>query len=269
MPKKRYVTLQIIPDDSTETWTFKIRYRFFEFLFYAGVVALLALAVASVKITQINAKVLAANHLAMRNQELLESQKKMELLELELSEIAEREKLIRNLLQAFVDEDTVSSDEAQHQAVIPDIRKYVSSVRAIEHALRDKRPGSLRDHVPDIWPVGGIVSRGYLESPRPDLDHRAVDIVAAENALVVSAAKGIVTASGWDADLGKYVRIDHDFGIETVYGHLSQFLVQSGDPVEKGASLGLVGNTGNSLGPHLHYEVIFKNTPVDPMRYLK
>jgi murein DD-endopeptidase MepM/ murein hydrolase activator NlpD len=268
MAKKRYVTLQIIPDDSTETWTFRLRYIFFEFLFYAGVIALLAMAIASVRVTQINAKLIAANHLADENKNLIERQKKMLLLEEEMGRIAEREKAIRSLLQAFAAEDTVISQEPNHVSVIPDLGKYLAKVRDLEKQIRGSRAGTLRDHVPDIWPVAGIVSRGFTQSQQPDLNHEALDIVAAENALVVTSAKGIVIASGLDKDLGRYVRVDHDFGIETVYGHLSQSLVQAGDHLEKGTALGLVGNTGNSLGPHLHYEIIFKGQAVDPTKYL-
>ncbi len=269
MAKKRYVTLQIIPDDSTETWTFRLRYAFFEFLFYCAVIALLAMALASVRITQINAKLLAANHLANANKVLVERQKKMDLLEKELAEIGEREKAIRRLLQAFAAEDTLTNSEPTQVNVIPDMGKYLAKVRNLERQLRGKNASTLRDHVPDIWPVVGIVSRGFVQSPQPELDHEALDIVAPENALVVSSAKGIVTATGLDEDLGRYVRIDHDFGVETVYGHLSQSLVQAGDHVDKGMALGMVGNTGNSFGSHLHYEIIFKGQAVDPMKYLR
>jgi murein DD-endopeptidase MepM/ murein hydrolase activator NlpD len=269
MAKKRYVTLQIIPDDSTETWTFRLRYAFFEFLFYSSVIALLGMALASVRITQINAKLLTANHLAAENNVLVERQKKMELLEKELAHISEREKAIRSLLQAFAAEDTLPTTAPSEAPVIPDLGKYLAKVRDLERQMRGKNPSSRRDHVPDIWPAAGIVSRGFAQSPLPEIDHKAIDIVTAENALVAAAAKGIVTASGLDKDLGHFVRIDHDFGVETVYGHLNQSTVQVGDHVEKGVAIGLVGNTGNSLGSHLHYEIIFKGQAIDPMKYLR
>ena len=85
----------------------------------------------------------------------------------------------------------------------------------------------------------------------------------------MSAARGIVVESGWDRDLGKFVRIDHDFHTVTLYGHLSRTYVQEGDHVEKGATIGAVGNTGNSFGPHLHYEILVRGKSVDPGPYLK
>ena len=92
MSKKRYITIQIIPDDSSDSWTLKLRYRFFEFLFYATIIALFAIALAAVKITEINGKVLSAGHLFQVNQQLLEKQEKMTQLEQKLSLMAEQEK---------------------------------------------------------------------------------------------------------------------------------------------------------------------------------
>src|SRR4051812_25392101 len=100
--KKRFVTIQIVPDDMSEAWTLRLRYRFFEFLFYATIIALFAVGFAAVKIVQIQGKVLLANHLAARNQQLVEQQKKMELLERELAGVTEKERAVRDILQAFL-----------------------------------------------------------------------------------------------------------------------------------------------------------------------
>jgi murein DD-endopeptidase MepM/ murein hydrolase activator NlpD len=79
----------------------------------------------------------------------------------------------------------------------------------------------------------------------------------------------MVVEAGWDNDLGQYVRVDHDFGVETVYGHLSRAFAREGDHLGKGDPLGVIGNTGRSLGPHLHFEIIFKGRAVDPLSYLE
>src|SRR5690606_3032433 len=125
-----------------------------------------------------------------------------------------------------------------------------------------------RERKPNIWPVKGIVTQRFSQGgaePR----HDGLDIMAEENAVVVSAARGMVTEQGWDNDLGQYVRINHDVDVETVYGHLSRATVKVGDQVGKGDPLGVVGNTGRSLGPHLHFEIIFKGRAVDPLSYLE
>jgi murein DD-endopeptidase MepM/ murein hydrolase activator NlpD len=274
MAKKRYVTIQIIPDDSSQAWTVKLRYRFFEFLFYAVIIALFATALAAVKITEINGKVLTASHLAEVNRELLEKQEKMTLLERELARIAEQERKIREIVQTFITEPKEDSlgpkDRSRIGRFSPgDLEKYVAQVRELDRKSKGPLPAPTRDNIPDIWPVAGIVSQPYHQGGSADSRHDGLDIIAETNALVVSAARGIVVESGWDRDLGKFVRVDHDFQTETLYGHLSRAYVQEGDHVEKGASIGAVGNTGNSFGPHLHYEILVRGKSVDPHPYLK
>jgi murein DD-endopeptidase MepM/ murein hydrolase activator NlpD len=274
MSKRRYVTIQIIPDDSSQAWTVKLRYRFFEFLFYAIIIALFATALAAVKITEINGKVLTANHLAKVNRELLEKQEKMTLLEKELGKIAEQERKIREIVQTFVTgpkEDPRTKDKNRMSRFAPgEVEKYVAQVRELDRKTKGHQgdsPG--RDNIPDIWPVAGIVSQPFAANAGGETRHEGLDIIAETNALVMSTARGIVVEAGWDRDLGKFVRIDHDFNTMTVYGHLSRTYVQEGDHVEKGATVGAVGNTGNSFGPHLHYEILVKGKSVDPQPYLK
>jgi murein DD-endopeptidase MepM/ murein hydrolase activator NlpD len=274
MSKRRYVTIQIIPDDSSQAWTVKLRYRFFEFLFYAIIIALFATALAAVKITEINGKVLTANHLAKVNRELLEKQEKMTLLEKELAKIAEQERKIREIVQTFVTgpkEDPRAKDKDRMSRFAPgDLEKYVAQVRELDRKAKGPQ-GDLpsRDNIPDIWPVAGIVSQPFASNSGSESRHEGLDSIAETNALVVSSAQGIVVESGWDRDLGKFVRIDHDYNTVTLYGHLSRAFVQEGDHVEKGSTIGAVGNTGNSFGPHLHYEILVKGKSVDPQPYPK
>jgi murein DD-endopeptidase MepM/ murein hydrolase activator NlpD len=270
--KKRYIRIQIIPDDSSEVWTIKLRYRFFEFLFYAIIIALFATALAAVKITEINGKVLTANHLATINKALMEKQEKMNLLERELIKISEQEKKIRGIVQTFISEqgaDSATKERDRNRFTPADLEKYVAQVRALEKKTRGTGAFPEKDNIPDIWPVAGIISQGFNVGASAETRHEGVDIIAENNALVMSAAAGIVVQSGWDRDLGKFVRIDHDFRMQTVYAHLSRSFVQVGDRVEKGTSIGTAGNTGNSFGPHLHYEILVNGKNVDPQQYLK
>ena len=148
--------------------------------------------------------------------------------------------------------------------------KFVADVRALERRRRGTASAfPARDEIPDIWPVAGIISQKFNAGASAEARHEGIDIIAESNALVAAAAAGIVIQSGQDRDLGRYVKVDHDHGIQTIYAHLSRSFVQAGDHVEKGATLGAVGNTGNSFGPHLHYEILIKGKSVDPEQYLK
>jgi murein DD-endopeptidase MepM/ murein hydrolase activator NlpD len=269
MSKRRFVTIQILPDDSSEVWTLRLRYRFFEFLFYATVVALFAVGFASVKVTQIQGKVLLAGHLAKRNQELLEQQQKVDLLERELAAVLEKEAAIREILQAFL---ARPSTDGASLAAVPswagNLARSLDNIRAVERRLESGNADLLREKRPDIWPVKGIISQRFSPGGG-ESRHDGIDILAGENSLIVSAAKGFVIESGWDKDLGQYLRINHDYEVETVYGHMGKSFVRPGDQVGKGTPLGLVGMTGRTLGPHLHFEIIFRGRPVDPTPYLQ
>jgi murein DD-endopeptidase MepM/ murein hydrolase activator NlpD len=98
--------------------------------------------------------------------------------------------------------------------------------------------------------------------------HTGIDIGAAYGAPVRASARGIVVTAGVITGYGNAIVVDHGGGLATLYGHLSRFAVRSGQEVAAGQTIGAVGNTGNSTGPHLHFEVRVRGVPVDPMGYL-
>jgi phage tail tape measure protein, TP901 family, core region len=117
-------------------------------------------------------------------------------------------------------------------------------------------------------PVGGGITSGF--GYRDDVqgvgssDHMGIDIGAGYGAPVGAAGAGTVTQAGWYGGYGNTVIIDHGNGLETLYGHLSQVLVNVGDLVSQLQTIGLVGSTGNSTGPHLHFGVMQNGAWVDP-----
>jgi murein DD-endopeptidase MepM/ murein hydrolase activator NlpD len=94
--------------------------------------------------------------------------------------------------------------------------------------------------------------------------HTGLDIAAVWGSPVLAASDGRVIYAGWFGGYGKIVVIDHGQGISTLYGHLSQWLVPSGNEVHRGQVIARVGNTGFSTGPHIHFEIRINGTPVDP-----
>ena len=95
--------------------------------------------------------------------------------------------------------------------------------------------------------------------------HKGLDLSAPEGMKVVSALAGTVISAGYEQGYGNTVRMQHDGGIQTCYGHLGFIKVKAGDVVSSEAELGTVGSTGRSTGPHLHFEVIRMGVPVDPL----
>jgi murein DD-endopeptidase MepM/ murein hydrolase activator NlpD len=125
---------------------------------------------------------------------------------------------------------------------------------------------------PSIWPVKGWVTSGFGPRVSPFTEkpawHDGLDIGAAANAPVQAPAQGRVTSVGFDPKLGNVVKLDHGFGIETLYGHLAKALVKEGQRVKRGDVVGLVGSTGLATGPHLHYMVKVNGQTFDPTKYI-
>ena len=99
--------------------------------------------------------------------------------------------------------------------------------------------------------------------------HTGLDLGAPMGAAVVATSPGTVVVAGWCGGYGQCVTIDHGGGVLTLYGHLSRIDVAPGQALGQGQSIGLVGSTGRSTGPHLHYEVRLNGQPVDPSAYLR
>ncbi len=128
-------------------------------------------------------------------------------------------------------------------------------------------------HLPSIPPVRGIRVSGFGIRKDPVTGglefHKGLDFAAREGTPVVATADGVVEKAGRNEyGYGIQVVIDHGYGIKTRYAHLSKALVRPGDTVRRGQVIGLVGNTGKSVGEHLHYEVIKDGEPVNPDRYI-
>jgi murein DD-endopeptidase MepM/ murein hydrolase activator NlpD len=150
------------------------------------------------------------------------------------------------------------------QLVIPDgtkpyIPRQVATYSGPKPQTASKGSGAL------AWPTSGVITQPFWNG------HRAIDIGARTGTPVTSADSGYVIASrsgGWNGGYGNSVTIDHGNGYVTLYAHLNSIFVRQGENVTKGQQIGTVGNTGNSTGPHLHFEVRYQGVPRNPFTYL-
>lgn len=117
------------------------------------------------------------------------------------------------------------------------------------------------------WPLRAGINSYY--GYRWGNFHTGIDIAGDKGDPFVAAAGGKVTVSGWGGGFGNMILIDHGNGVVTRYGHATKLLVSPGEQVSKGQTIGLVGSTGNSTGPHLHFEVIVNGDTVNPLNYLQ
>ncbi len=141
-----------------------------------------------------------------------------------------------------------------------------------ELSLVAEQKSSRWSATPSIWPVKGWVTSGYGPRVSPFTEkpawHDGLDIGAAANAPVQAPAQGRVTTVGFDPKLGNLVKLDHGYGVETLYGHLAKALVKEGQRVKRGDVVGLVGSSGLATGPHLHYMVKVNGQTLDPTKYI-
>lgn len=117
-------------------------------------------------------------------------------------------------------------------------------------------------------PIKGILTSTFGEQ-RGGYMHKGIDLAADIGTKIGVALDGVVTYSGVNGGYGKVIIVNHDNNMETVYAHCSKLNVNVGDKVWKGDVIGEVGNTGDSTGPHLHFEIRINGTAVDPLQYNK
>jgi murein DD-endopeptidase MepM/ murein hydrolase activator NlpD len=125
---------------------------------------------------------------------------------------------------------------------------------------------------PMHWPVAGRITSPFGERKNPlgagDDFHPGLDIAADAGTPIAAAAAGRVVSAGPDAGYGNLIVVDDGNGVTTRYAHCSQIFARVGDTVAAGETIGAVGSTGNSTGPHLHFEVRVNDNPVDPTHFL-
>jgi len=158
--------------------------------------------------------------------------------------------------------------EAERLGLVADARAL--SLKDLVDELEDKHQRLASS--PAIWPTRGWLTSGFGKRISPFTGrrqfHAGIDIASARGTAVVAPARGRVEFVGAKGPLGNTLLIDHGYGVRTQYGHNDKILVKRGDVVERGQKIALVGNTGRSTGPHLHYTVEVNGKAVNPIDFI-
>jgi len=158
--------------------------------------------------------------------------------------------------------------EAERLGLVADARAL--SLKDLVDELEDKHQRLASS--PAIWPARGWLTSGFGKRISPFTGrrqfHAGIDIASARGTPVVAPARGRVEFVGAKGPLGNALLIDHGYGVRTQYGHNDKILVKRGDVVERGQKIALVGNTGRSTGPHLHYTVEVNGKAVNPIDFI-
>ena len=212
----------------------------------------------------------------------------------ELKELDDKLKVMANLETG---EDSLSPGGvggSDHSLPWPDlsaIKPHKEQVQLMHHSLdnlnneiamikRDKtslhkfleNQKKLFASTPSIWPTKGWLSSGFGYRTSPFTNerefHKGIDISTRKKAPIVAPADGVVFGVDFDDGFGKTLVIKHGNRVATLYAHLQKILVKRGQHVKRGEKIALVGSSGRSTGPHLHYEVHVNGVPVNPRRYI-
>jgi len=145
--------------------------------------------------------------------------------------------------------------------------------KAMEKQIRLIETTSNPAFLPTMWAYLGKINDefGFRRNPfggRSYEFHAGMDIGGERGDVVMAPANGVVIAADWQGGYGNMIEVDHGNGLTTRYGHLARVGVQVGETIQRGQAIGLVGSTGRSTGPHLHYELRLNDKPINPRRFL-
>ncbi|HAA90165.1 MAG: M23B-like peptidase [Thermoanaerobacterales bacterium 50_218] len=215
--------------------------------------------------------------LAAKRDQIAEKKKRLEEKKQQLAVLRERTSLRKKYLAARTSErkellNRLETEKEAYERALDELEATSRRLTQIIQQLQSKsgRQGTGRF----IWPVPGYsrITSNYGMRYHPILHqyrmHTGIDIAAPTGAPVVASDGGTVIYTGWLGGYGKVVVIDHGGGYSTLYAHLSSISVQNGQQVKQGQTIGRIGSTGWSTGPHLHFEVRVNGNPQNPNNYL-
>lgn len=268
MNKSKYYTLMFIPEDNGKSYSLRIH----KYIIYTITIFLLILISGLIiifsKSGEIAAKLQSLHSIKSENEKLLVDIKNLR----EISDKLEKIEIVSQYLKNMaITTDVNASMESENSTKKGNFNIFGKKADSTNVSGKSTGYGSTSFDrlvsVPNISPVEGWITRHFsLDSSNSF--HQGVDFAAASGTPIRATAMGIVEDVINDKYFGLMVVIRHDHSFVTRYGHCSQVLVSRNDNVNRGQTIALVGNTGRSTAPHLHYEVIKDGKYINPSDYL-
>lgn len=266
----KYYSLMFIPADNGKTFTLRIHKYILRSLILFLIIFFIGLLLLIFKSGEIAAKLQLLYVFKVENEKLLKENKQLRLIAAKFDRIETISKYLERLSETpaiiqkkktsipthdnNIDNDEVTTIVNQQEST-PQI-PYMSSITT--------ESGSYYNSIPNILPVEGWITRQFSSDSLGIHGHQGIDFAAASGVPIKATAPGVITDIRNDKYLGMLITVQHDHGFVTKYGHCSQILSSIHENVKRGQTIALVGNTGRSSAPHLHYEVIKDGKDVDP-----
>jgi len=265
------VTIMMIPHDSKRTINIKlpsIGVITSVILWLVGSIYVLSIAVDTVKYYDMKSKLKFYTSQFGELTSTISAIKKAEAEFKRILSFGSKEKILENVDTRINMPDAGSLDM---DLLKEEIKKTVETVEAIQDFLRQQK--DLYMATPKGWPVLGRITSHFGDRKNPlhgrDEFHSGVDISANSGTPIKATADGVVSFSGWKGGNGNLVVIEHGFGYSTFYAHNRLNVVKVGQKVKRGDTIAYVGSTGNTTGPHLHYEIWHNGEAKNPMEFIK
>lgn len=286
MKKKanRRISVLFIPDDHAEPYSFRVGSLMVKVLVVVGVLLVLHMIGGAFSYWQLMKTQRISAELRRDNKRLLEDNKRVYQLASQLEEMVKEQEKIRSLLGVESNDGTGGGGlsfksgtvpvDYETEPSLPSVSRDVPEVKSIAMAgsfLSQKRMAgrALMRNSPTLLPVEGFVTSEFSRSSWNRFsEHTGIDIAAKKGTVVNASGDGQVVFANWTVDLGNLIIIYHGNDVFTYYGHNDRLLVSEKSFVKKGEPISLLGSSGKSSGPHLHFEIWNNGAPVDPKKYL-
>jgi murein DD-endopeptidase MepM/ murein hydrolase activator NlpD len=253
----------IAPNGTGTTVTFNLPGRAAVLMLALLVVLVVGLVFVGMTYTRLALLSVETSRLSSENEALLIENQKINEIEAELAHLDE----VRREIEAWAGIMTEQAQATDPEVFTPAVaslwpRRYTYAIMKPFYVEKPAYPGGM------LRPASGWISRGYHVDPGNGGGHHGIDIAAATGTPVRSVLEGRVMAAGWDDIYGNLIVIEHSDSLTTIYGHNEKIWVKEGEHVTKGQVIASVGNTGRSTAPHLHFEILLNDKPVDPQLYV-
>lgn len=246
---KRFFSLIIISEDGKNKKHFNINLILFRTIIALSIIFILGVLFMAIYLGRIYADAAQKRIYEKRMNEMKIEIAKIDSLKQDIRYLYETGEKIKKLLGIEIQNTLLKT----HKEDITNLK--IDSIVSME-SLK-----SMVSAYPDIWPVKGIISKEF------STDHPAIDIAAVRGSPVVSPIDGKIESIGWDKIFGNFVKIQNN-EMTIFLGHLDKIFVENRQQIRKGEIVGLVGNTGQSTAPHLHYEIVMNSMLINPRRFL-
>jgi murein DD-endopeptidase MepM/ murein hydrolase activator NlpD len=282
MQKRRSnkISILIVPEDDSEPYSFRIKTRYVKLLYVAGVILLAHIIIGAIFYWKYADLFSYNEELIANNTQLKEDNRRVLVLTEKFHELEQNYQKVKSLLGVESRYSDLAEAEGERQQspvlvenIVPAVRREIEvlpeSQSRFFYTRRKQAFVQHSDYLPALLPVKGFITQDFqrdrLFGPR---HHSGIDIVAKKGTVIRSAGSGRVIFANWSYVYGNLIIIDHGNGFLTYYGHNQRLLKGEKSYVRRGEPIALLGNSGKSSGPHLHFEIWKDGKPVDPKEYL-